>query len=764
MVKKKAIIIAASAVLGAAVVTGAAIMVPKWVEGSYKLTDFIVNTSGVTLTYEVGDDVSLSGLAMSATFSDDSTETVNFADVKFYLGDEDITSNLSKITESKGQKKVKIVYETKYGTDSVEITITVTDQAVELPAIEAFSKPSFVAEYETKLAAATNDAADAEFEQKFFKNMGVEYYVVGDDNGFKFLPVAETFNETSLEMETLERFTADSTVKMLVEDEYVTLTKSLKANSSYVYEYFNGQTLVLTEDAANNTFDFEENAIGSVFKLSVKPDAAVYEYDSELTAVEFPVKIVDGFNVYTAGQLSVLDNNPQRTMWDQIKGANGVAGVTTNGVILHQNTIITSADIPSALQYTLPDNYNVKYKDTATDAVGTPEDFGLTRTFIYNQMTNEGNPIIYDRYVAAGQTFNFYGNYFDFDTSKLPLVAPFHPTHMDKDSTWYGNDFSNTCLLMINGVEGTSGAADESFAFYNLAMKGNAKAEQLVVEQSTTGFQKDSLVYGGGLIFTKVEELKAQYDNARAYNYFISLFANPNTEVTYNRTKVYDSFQDAVYVWGKSNVTIANSYFQRAGGPLILMNHVDPDDANPEERIPTVTIDDNSVMEAYLAGTEVWFETVGGGTVIDQLRALDQIFNGMNKTIFVGKNANSGGKMNIVALLMRDGTSASATLGAISTQGSVSYKDGLLDRMNTTATGAQVHGIMNAVATAGGTQQPPIFSVGGSVYYYNGTTILTLTGSDGSAEMYGKMQTANYLGFYMGGLSLMFELGAFSAA
>ena len=120
--------------------------------------------------------------------------------------------------------------------------------------------------------------------------------------------------------------------------------------------------------------------------------------------------------------------------------------------------------------------------------------------------------------------------------------------------------------------------------------------------------------------------------------------------------------------------------------------------------------------------------------------------------------------MNIVALLMRDGTSASATLGAISTQGSVSYKDGLLDRMNTTATGAQVHGIMNAVATAGGTQQPPIFSVGGSVYYYNGTTILTLTGSDGSAEMYGKMQTANYLGFYMGGLSLMFELDAFSAA
>ena len=761
MVKKKAIIIAASAVLGAAVVTGAAIMVPKWVEGSYKLTDFIVNTSGVTLTYEVGDDVSLSGLAMSATFSDDSTETVNFADVKFYLGDEDITSNLSKITESKGQKKVKIVYETKYGTDSVEITITVTDQAVELPAIEAFSKPSFVAEYETKLAAATNDAADAEFEQKFFKNTGVEYYVVGDDNGFKFLPVAETFNETSLEMETLARFTADSTVKMLVEDEYVTLTKSLKANSSYVYEYFNGQTLVLTEDAANNTFDFEENAIGSVFKLSVKPDAAVYEYDSELTAVEFAVKIVDGYNVYTAGELAVFDNS-ERTEWNSLKALNGVANVTTNGVILHQNTILTAGDIPEAFQYTLPDNYNVKYKDTATDTVGTPEEFGLTRTFIKNQYS--GNPVIFERLLKAGEKFNFYGNYFDLDLTKVPLVASFQPNNgMSESETWYGNDFSNTALFRAEGQPSTTGAQDEQFNFYNLAMKGNAKADQLVLDDSTTGqHTEETLVYAGGLICTKVDGLTAAYDNVRAYNFFIALFAE-NKEggeavVNYNRTKIYDSFQDALFLWGNADAIITNSYFKRAGGPLILMQHIDPKTNDMD--IPNVSIDENSVMEAYLTGSEVWFNMVGGGAVIPQIMELDKLFNGMGKTIFIGKTANGGGKMNMVALLSSDGNNANDLLGETKVQGTVSYKGHTLDRMNTSVTGMQVHGIMNVAAAA------PIFSFGQSVYYYTGgtTVINAATNTDGTAEMAGKMQSAQYMSFYMGGLSVMFELGAFPAA
>lgn len=765
MKKKKIAILAASAVMSLSVAIGAAAC-----GGSYELTDFIVNPNGVKLTYEVGEDVSLSGLVMTAKFNDDSEKPVEFADVKFYLGEEDITNNLNKITETKGQKKIKIVYTTEYGEDSVEITITVTEAAVVLTAIEAFSKPLFISEYEEKLSSINENPEEEEFEQSFFKNEGVEYYVVGDDNAFKFLPVAKIFNEETVAMETLARFTANSTVKMLVDTEYATLTKTPKADSSYVYEYYNGETLLLTEDAVNNEFKFEENAVGQVFKLSVKPDEGVYQYDAELEAVEFTVQIVDGYNVYTAGQLAVFDNT-DRAEWTSLKALNGVANVTTNGVVLHQNTILTASDIPEAYQYTLADDYNVKYKDENGN-VGTPEEFGLTRTFLKNQF--DGNPVIYERQLATGAKFNFYGNYFDLDLTEVPLVASFQPTGMNESETWYGNDFSNTSLFRAQGQPDTLGEQDEEFNFYNLAMKGNAKAQQLVLDESTTGQHTDeTLVYAGGLIGTKVDDVTASYDNVRAYEFFIALFAESKgggaAYVDYNRAKVYDSFQDALFLWGNAHANVTNSYFKRAGGPLALMQHVDP--KNSDTDIPTLTIDNNSVMEAYVTGSEIWFSTVGGASVIDQLRYMDtNLFNNMGKTVFKGRTAQGGGKMNMVSLLTCDASNVNDLLGETAIQGSVSYKGYTLDRMypeNPTdmTTGALVHGIMDISAEA------PIFSFGESVYYTDLTSVYKLdfssgvpTPTDATAEMFGSMQTAEYLSFYMGGLSVMFGLYPYSAS
>jgi hypothetical protein len=745
MAKKKVTILAASAALTLAVAAGAAAC-----SGSYKLTDFVVAPSGVKTTYAIGESVDLSGLSMTAMFSDDTTENVNLSDVKIYLGEEDITSNLSKITESVGAKKIKIVYSTKYGEDYYEITITVLEN-VETVTILGFNEPTFVSDYKANIANRTDDPTDVNFEQKFFANDGTEYYVVGDDNAFKFLPIAQAFDEETHNPETLVRFTADSTVKVLDGSEYVALTKSLKADTTAVYEYYQGTTLLVTEDAANNTFDFADGTIGKVFKLSVKPDAGVYEYE-DVDAVEFEVKIVDGFNVYKAGELSVFDNT-DRTEWTALKTANGVKDVATNGVILHQNTILEAADIPEAFQYTLPANYNVKYRDTATNIVGSPEDFGLTRTFLKNQY--DGNPVIYERLLTAGQSFNFYGNYFDLDLTKVPLVASFQPTGMGESESWYGSDFSNTALFRAEGQTDTSGAQDEHFNFYNLAMKGNAKVDQLVLDDSTEGQHTDeTLVYAGGLICTKVDAMTAQYDNARVYNFFISLFAETKEGgqaiANYNRTKVYDSFQDALFLWGNADANITNCYFKRAGGPLILMQHIDPDTNDVD--IPNVTIDENSVMEAYLTGSEIWFSTIGGATVIEQIKAMDGLFNPAGKTFLIN------GKMNIVALLTCDGSSVDEVLGATDVQGSVNYKGCALDRMNDTLIGATVHQIMAQFPNA------PIFTFGNSAYIYtagNGGLPLIVKPdmSDGSTDMGMSAYGSKYFTLHMGGLSAFFELG-----
>jgi len=763
MAKRKATIWAASAALTLAVVAGAGCS--DIFGGSYELKEFVVNTSGVSLAYEVGEDVSFDGLSMIAMFSDATTKNVKLSEVKIYLGEEDVTANLSKITENAGKKKVKIVYSTDHGEDFYEFEITVSEEVVEKITLASFNTPTFISDYKANLSNATNDKTIANFEQVFFKNDGVEYYTVGDDNAFKLLPTAQVFDSETISLETLERVTVNSKISVWDGEAYVELTKSAKEGETYVYEYYQGTTLLVTENAANNTFDFADGTVDKVFKLSVSPDEAVYEF-GDIDAVELEVKIVDAFNVYKAGELAVFDNTDKEE-WTALKTANNVANVTTNGVVLHENIVLTANDIPEEFQYTLPDNYNIQYRNATTEKKGSPEEFGLTRTFLWNQY--DGNPVIYERFLTAGQTFNFYGNYFDLDASGLPLVASFEPEGNIDGDTWYGADFSNTSLFRVEGQSTTVGEQDEKFNFYNLAMKGNAKSDQLVLDMSTTGthVSDDSLIYAGGLIFTKVEGVTAQYDNTRMYNFFIALFAESfedtaMTTVNYNRAKVYDSFQDAVYLWGATETTITNSYFKRAGGPLIIMNHVDPD--KNTTRVPKVTIGEECEMEAYLAGTEIWFKAVGATSVIENFRDLDKLFNGMKKTIFGGPN----GKMNIIALLMRDATSAPEALSAISVRGSVSYKNFTeekiifaLDKMfgSGSSTANLVSGIQMNAATAG-LEQPPIFGVGNSVYYFDGTAIRSpLPSTDENApsptvDMATKSATAEYLSLYYGGINV----------
>lgn len=679
--------------------------------GSYKMTDFVVNTATVDLEYEVGETVDFSTLEMYATYSDSSKEDVEVSAVRFYLDGVDITANLSKITETAGTKVVVVKYETEHGSSEKKLTVIVNEGKVEQPdepeliEINSYNKPTFLADYEAARANATNDSTASNFESVFFKNEN-DYYIVGDDNAFKFIPEASCYGivDGELQMNVLSNFVADTTAWIAVDGNYVELEKRATEDNA-IYEYYYESNRYMTENSEKNEYTFSESALNSVLKISVIPDADVYAYDDSVEAIGIEFKVVDGYNIYSEKELCILDNS-ERTIWDGMKGELGLTGVSTNAVVLHQNTLLTEEAIPDALKYTLPDDYKVVYKDVASGKTGAPEEFGLSRTYLWNSYLGDIYAI-YEHTIAEGEDFAFYGNYFELDMSKLPLVAAFDPTGVSGDSTaYYGNDFSNTTFLHITGQEATVEDADENFSFFNLAVRGNAKAEQLVIDDATEGTQGEKLVYGGGIILTKIRHTKAQYDNVRTYTCFISLFADPNSVVNYNHTKCYDSFQNAIYIWSKADVTVTNSYFKRAGGPLIIMNHEDPEKENPEERIPQLYIDENSEVESYLAGSEVWFGVVGATSVVDEIKAMDALFNPLGKTIL------KDGKLNIIALVMRDATDASAALNQVETQGKVVIQDAAyLDRMNDSDFAVMMKQILATGA--------PAFNVGTNLMYYN---------------------------------------------
>lgn len=752
--------------------------------------------SGITVkgTYKYGDPKQVQ------LFGDDKQPLLEF---KFQL--QELNANAAWTTfnynncsiiasEAAVERNVRLVYEGGEAKEPLyaQFSILIGEQLRE---IADFTKPEFVVNYEA-LKAASKAKPDAE---GTFFNVTENDYVVGDDNAFRFVPELSFINYDAAEGEnatlTLDNFYASSTIYLVGENTETELTrkaagtKKIDGITSNVFEYSLNGTVYVTEYAHVNQYDFADGvATGKAFKLSVLPNSDEFEYGSNINAQSFVVNVVDGYNIYNSNELCILDNSG-RAEWAAYRANAGLTGVNPNGVILHGDTIVGADSIPDEFKYTLSDDYSIVYKD-ANGNTGKPEDFGLTRTFVWNQYV--GNFEIFEHYLSAGQTFNLYGNYFSLDTSKFPLVASFDANgqrdvngNVINGDAWYGNDFSNTSLLKVmaswakdsgqgNSIDQTTGDQQERFNFYNLNAKGNAKSQQLVVTEGTTGYKnKETLVYGGGLIFVKVEGIETNYENVLTNNFFISLYAEYSGKANYNYVKCYDSFQDAIFAYSGVEMNFKNSHLKRAGGPLIIMNHFGPDEPGYEHCYPTINIDEATCeMEAFLAGTEVWFEVVDATAMIEPIKSADALFNKFGRTIL------KDGKMNIIALMMRDGTDATTALGAYQTQGLLNI-NGVDDEGNSIIVN-QINRMDNAkwgnpdapsspvkqVCMANAQINPlsPVFSIGENAIYLDPSdsqTLRFLPHVDTPEEI-GAVQTAfghpnsNQVVYNMLGLSLMF--------
>ena len=449
-------------------------------------------------------------------------------------------------------------------------------------------------------------------------------------------------------------------------------------NGDNTKSFKQGGTLYVVENYTKNEYDFTEDAIGKTFTLKVKPsDPSMGDFDR----VEWTVKVVDGFNITESKQLCVLEQS-SRTYWNAIKAQLGLTGVHPNAIILHQNTMITKDSIPSDFYYTLPDSYNIKYKYTDDKGVehsvrpeAVPEEYGgpFDRTFLWGDA--EWAIFRYD--MTAGSNFTIYGNYFDIDMSKMPLIAGFEPygvTTPEGMGTFYGSYMSETSFLEVRGVEGTVEGADETFNFSNFAVKGNAGVQMVTVDGSSNITQgADSPVLGGGLIFVKSRYCHSNITNIHAHACFIPFFSRNETVVNYTNVKAYDSFQNALFVHSDSVNNLTNCHMKRAGGPLMILTQGEKDlgGGNKQALIPQVIADNSSVLESYVTGQSQWFVTYGVTSNVAQLSAMDPLLQG-----YFHKSLQSGGNFDVLAVTVLD-----SAAGDINNQGFFSYKNCEIDRI-----------------------------------------------------------------------------------
>lgn len=545
-------------------------------------------------------------------------------------------------------------------------------------------------------------------------NKEVEYidrtqaYMVGDDNGWKILPIYElgVLNETGDDFDAYTgswNFTYN--LYELVGEEYV------KVEDSTI--------LVDSFDQEKGLIDFSSNAIGKSLKVEIVPlyltaKQSASDQISKYISTYY-CQVVDGFNAYTALDLAYIDNRSSEddgyAEWLSFKNLKKLdANYYPANVILHTNIKVTKDDLPSQFFY------------NEGDADLLPSDSDYARTL--GSLRDYVN--LY-QHNAVGAEFGFYGNYFNLDTSTIPLV-----TRENDDIKPEGTVISHSVVMHFNGDE--TGKVNVK----NVSFLGNAPK----VEEK----QK-----AGGLILVQVQGPEALVKNTLSNGFFIAFFPEETKAPMYlEDSKSYDSFNSFLYNWGSPKFFVKNCTFEGAGGPILIQDHVNP--GEEDEMIANTEFID-CTMDSYVAGTEGWFSVVNATALVPTIKALDQIFNAYGKTFLVPHESDPNvSYFNFVGII-KSGNAQSFTGEKV--EGSLKFDDAVFDFG---AENPYLSGLLDQTYALGAPAfQGDIVEGTNGFGYFNGSA---LVGIDGNPIMdpTNNLFTGDYISIYYNGMCIVFKL------
>jgi len=488
---------------------------------------------------------------------------------------------------------------------------------------------------------------------KGFSDIG-NMYVVGDDNGFKFSPEVQVFYDENSSAETLKEYVLNAKVYLYESSNYNELT----GDNLDKYVSF---------DNLKHEFDFTDLAINKQFKLWVQVDYLGVGEDKYTgkSDYEIEVKVIDGYNAYTAADLSLIDNShtlyagtSTGTKWNAIKQANGIdVNLTTNAVILHNNISVTRNDIPSI--HFLTEEELKKYGDYLDEEIGALKNSD-------GQSVEDGTlatHYIYLRTIKNRETFKLEGNYFQIDMKDIPLTTRNYDYEGALDVGVRPADAAgisvNTKAIGLTSYlyrHGTGAANEKSTGnaeFNNIEVYGNSKRQgDVKLSGGISLFESKCInftvynalaqaLYMFGQ-FSNEEDIATSYENGEGKTVYV-------TDGHLNKVNAYDSYNTLIYLYGIERVFMDSCNLIGAGGPVMICDHANVDEDNPGYET-NVYIDQNlkeygytnkSVLESWVVGTEGWFVTYGATQAVSTLKGLEVLvdtFTEGNRTILKSGN------------------------------------------------------------------------------------------------------------------------------
>ena len=547
-----------------------------------------------------GSTIDYSSIYVAATFEDGTTKTLP-------LTDKHVT-HTNVDTSTIGQKKLTA----RYGGKSAETIITVVAEEISTDHV-IVTEFNNTDGYNAYLAAKEEQSN----KQTEFYNRD-EIYKVGNVNGYKFVPVITVLDEDLEEVSLSES---------QIKTNYTLYTK--ESNGSYTKVADNS---VYLNNVEHNVYYFNSNAVGVTFKLEVSL-AEGFEYidDDMETTVEQEFVVVEGYNVYDALSLSVLDNlnteswkslKSHKNDWDNGKALSEFTNVKQ--VILHNNITLTADFLPDNYFWQKGANATEEGSQSYNDAYGkTPEHLqsyfqGSLREVNLGEAW-EGDSVKIQRALFVSDGIGLSGNY---------LTIGYDPN--------YNTDGNNGLYVACGWNTNSSTSYPEahwSIIKYFQPSSDNPAPNSATIENvyfiGEMGKDVDvNLPTGLMMMSSNITEVTV--DNTIAADWYGNFVVDGEVYGTLNVSgcKMYSSFRQMIFSRRMKEINITNSELKGAGGPLMII-HTRTGSADDSVTNTNVNVDSVTNLESLVTGSEPWFEIClpGKSSVISQLLTIASMPN-----------------------------------------------------------------------------------------------------------------------------------------
>jgi len=653
-------------------------------------------------------------------YSNDTTKDITDKDLKFGSID----------TSTTGIKYLEVTYENY----TFNIKINIVESSADIATVTLFNS-SIVNDYNSNIKVQENK------QEEFITK--TEPYYIGDDNVFNFRINAKGVDGAGNIVENLSNVRTDIKLESVTYNDNEPIYTNLSEDTISAFATINTE---------NSTIDFNDNAIGKEFRITVSAVNYDEDYFDEAPTFNLNVKVVDGYNVYTAQDLSVLDNTGDFG-WNDIKSSElQQASNSINGVILHSDIEVKDSDLPSGLFY----------NETEANAIGS----GVTNQEIVGSLKDSADYQIYGRRLNSNQNFSFIGNYYQVDFSNISKVVV---QNNNKDGIIVNEDSSkeeaittHTCFLRFVPKDGNQ--TFPKVDVKNVSFKGNGKRSSRAIES-------------GGIILLKSNGVEFTADNTIYQDCFIGYMfekfddddrIDSNSDVSkYNilNTKGYNCYNSLLYFWGAKHVIIENSELISAGGPVMIVDHTNNDSATGSGGFPPKVDIINSRLESFVTGEEPWFVTYGATAIMSQIKAADAVYAAVPESIrptFLVDKDNVEDMINIICVL-KSAESEGLTISRV--RGSVTIFDSREDYESHVNNGDKSYGLYfedeinsnNIIDKARGVKSDGTIDANATTNYFqsNKTGGYVSTNGDVNGEFY----VGDYANIYLfNGMGAIFGL------